>query len=227
VVSCQVSAARAAGNASQPYNCAAFAGRCVGRTPPAPHRPLHTHIPPAHSPLGLQYAPGCPPGELLRLLGSLERGSSHPLAAAIMGYAASQARRSCASERLLGCFPPCLTHSPPLAQSLAAPVWSPAALRAAWLVLGPAFCSAHVLPVSALCCLPRLALLGPSSQPACWAVLRPPPLPEPFQADRCGFPPGGWLPVDAQWPPLRRLMPGPLNPRLAAGRCVRRVRGGS
>jgi cation transport ATPase len=28
--------------------------------------------------------------ELLRLLGSMERGSSHPLAAAILGYAAAQ-----------------------------------------------------------------------------------------------------------------------------------------
>lgn len=40
--------------------------------------------------LSLQAREGWSPQEMLRLLGSLERGSSHPLAAALLGYAASQ-----------------------------------------------------------------------------------------------------------------------------------------
>lgn len=38
----------------------------------------------------MQTANGWSHSELLRLLGSLEAGSSHPLAAAVIGYAAAQ-----------------------------------------------------------------------------------------------------------------------------------------
>lgn len=48
---------------------------------------------PWHSPdvsLLLQTANGWAASDLLRLLGSMERGSSHPLAAAVIGYAAAK-----------------------------------------------------------------------------------------------------------------------------------------
>ncbi len=46
----------------------------------------------------LQTVNGWARGDLLRLLGSMEAGSSHPLAAAVIGYAAAQVR--CWAPRL-------------------------------------------------------------------------------------------------------------------------------
>lgn len=52
---------------------------------PPPIRPPATHLPNLS-----QTTNGWSRSELLRLLGSLEAGSSHPLAAAVIGYAAAQ-----------------------------------------------------------------------------------------------------------------------------------------
>lgn len=60
--------------------------------------------------VGCHPRPGWTQHQLLRLLGSLERGSSHPLAAAVLGYAAAQVGRSkatCSRADLKGtcCYP--------------------------------------------------------------------------------------------------------------------------
>ncbi len=54
--------------------------------------------------VGCHPRPGWTEHQLLRLLGSLERGSSHPLAAAVLGYAAAQV--SDAESRVESVEPP-------------------------------------------------------------------------------------------------------------------------
>ena len=69
---------------------------------PAPTQPLPVCLPAHHFPVclpALQPRNGWSHGELLRLLGSLERSSTHPLAAAVLGYAAAQARGRCGRGR--------------------------------------------------------------------------------------------------------------------------------
>ena len=58
--------------------------------------------------VGCEAAPGWSRAALLRALGSLERGSSHGLAAAVLGYAAAQVRLGSGAgpgKRLLACMP--------------------------------------------------------------------------------------------------------------------------
>ncbi len=58
---------------------------------------------PALATLPLQTCNGWTRPELLRLLGSAERGSSHPLAAAVLGYAAAQVGSAPEPHRCRAC----------------------------------------------------------------------------------------------------------------------------
>lgn len=97
-------------------------------------------------PSGVQPAAGWSARDLLRLLGSLERGSSHPLAAAVLGYAAAQVRHA---RRSL---------EPPPAGLQAARLPADAAIRAASLHGRPLpffqHCTvtlSHAVPQGAVC----------------------------------------------------------------------------